>query len=204
MGENLPKAVRTRRDLRWITAGLLAICLGGLGAALLYANLSSAAPVIVVKHTVFRDQVITADDLGITSLAAPPGVETVPVSQLGDIVGKAALTDLVEGGLLSPRSFGDPVVAAGAVRVGLLLEPGRLPNSALLTGTAVKLVPVGRDGGAAPGGDSIPAILASLPQVQTDGSTLVDVTVAEASGERVAQLAAAGQLALVRLPTARR
>jgi hypothetical protein len=200
MAQNLPKVVRTRRDLRWIAAGVLAMCLGGLGAALLYANVSSAAPVLAIKHTVFRDQVITADDLGITSLATPPGVETVPVSQLGDIVGKVALTDLVEGGLLSPRSFGDPVVAAGAVRVGLLLEPGRLPNSALPPGTSVQLVPVARDGGEAPAGASITATIASAPQVQTDGASLLDITVEQASGERVAKLAAAGQLALIRLP----
>jgi hypothetical protein len=204
MGEDPRKSVRTRRDLRWIAAGVLAMCLGGLGAALLYANLSSAASVIVIKHTVYRDQVITADDLGITSLAPPPGVETVPVSQLGEVIGKTALTDLVEGGLLSPRSFGEPVVAIGAVRVGLRLEPGRLPNSTLTAGTGIQLVPVGRDGGDPPSGQSVAATVASVPLAQADGSTLIDVTVSQAAGERVAQLAAAGELAVIRLPTASR
>ena len=29
--------VRTRRNLRWMAVGVLAVCLGGLGAALLYS-----------------------------------------------------------------------------------------------------------------------------------------------------------------------
>ncbi len=204
MGDTTRTAIRTRRNLRWIAAGVLAICLGGLGAALLYANLSSAAPVITIKHTVYRDEVITADDLAITSLASPPGLETVPSERLGDIVGRTALTDLCEGGLLSPRSFGDPAVAAGAVQVGLRLEAGRLPSSALPPGTGVQLVPVARDGAAAPTGGSVPATVASMPRTQADGSALLDVTVSADVGERVARLAAADQLAVIRLPQAPR
>jgi len=204
MGDTTRAAMRPRRNVRWIAAGVMAICLGGLGAALLYANLSGAASVIMIKHTVYRDQVISADDLAITSLAAPPGVETVPSERLGDIVGKTALTDLGAGGLLSPQAYGDPVVADGVVRVGLRLEPGRLPNSPLLPGTRIQLVPVAREGTAAPTGASVAAVTASLPQQQTDGSTLIDVTVATDAGERVAQLAAAGQLSIIRLPQAPR
>ncbi len=204
MGDYARAAVRPRRNLRWIAAGALAISLGGLGAALLYANLSSSVSVIAVKHTVYRDQVILADDLIITSLAPPPGVETVPAAQLGGIVGKTALTDLPAGGLVGPRSVGEPVVAVGTVRVGLRLEPGRLPSTELPPGAGVLLVPVGREGGIAPEGASVSATVASLPFVQTDGSTLIDVTVPQGVGERVAQLSAAGQLALVRLAQAPR
>jgi hypothetical protein len=182
----------------------MAICLGGLGAALLYANLSGAASVIVIKHTVYRDQVISADDLAITALAAPPGVETVPGDRLGDIVGKTALTDLGAGGLLSPKAYGDPVMVAGVVRVGLRLEPGRLPNTPLLPGTSIQLVPVAREGTAVPAGPSVAAVTASMPLPQSDGSTLIDVTVGADAGVRVAQLAAAGQLSIIRLAPASR
>ncbi len=64
MGDSTRPAIRARRNVGWIAAGVLAICLGGLGAALLYANLSSAASVITIKHSVYRDQVISADDFG--------------------------------------------------------------------------------------------------------------------------------------------
>lgn len=204
MGDTTRAAIRPRRNVRWIAAGVMAICLGGLGAALLYANLSGAASVVVIKHTVYRDQVISADDLAITALAAPPGVETVSGDRLGDIVGKTALTDLGAGGLLSPQAYGDPVMAEGVVRVGLRLEPGRLPNSALPPGTSIQLIPVSREGTAAPAGGSVAGVTASAPALQTDGSTLIDVTVAAAAGERVAQLAAAGQLSIIRLAPASR
>lgn len=201
MGDITRSAIRPRRNVRLIAVGVLAVCLGGLGAALLYANVSSAVPVIAIKHTVYRDHVITADDLRVTTLAPPPDVETVAGAQLGDIVGKTALTDLPAGGLLNAASVGEPVVADGAVRVGLRLEPGRLPTAALPPGTSVLLIPVGKDGGDAPGGSSIAAAVASTAQLQTDGAALLDVSVEQSSAERVAQLAAVGRLALVRLPT---
>lgn len=204
MAEPQGPTVRSRRNVRWMAAGILAICLGGLGAALLYANTSSAAPVIMIKRTVLRDQIITADDLAITSLSAPIGIEIVPADKLGKVVGRTATADLVRGGLLTPHSFGDSAVPAGAVRLGLRLEAGRLPSTTLASGTGVLLVPVARDGGTVPAGASVAAVLACVPVIQADGAVLVDVTVPQASGERVAQLAAADQLALIRLPQAQR
>lgn len=200
MAEKVRPVVRTRRNVRWLAAGVLSVCLGGLGAALLYANASSATPVITIKRTVYRDQVITADDLGISSLAAPIGVEAVPAERLKQIVGRTATIDLARGGLLSPDSYGDPVVPAGAVRLGLRLEPGRLPNTNLLPGTSVLLVPVAREDGSFPGGASVAATTASVPQLQPDGSSLFDVNVAHNAGERLARLASSGQLAVIRLP----
>lgn len=199
MTSSMGAAVRSRLDLRWIAAGVLAICLGGLGAALLYANVSGAAPVIVIKQTVLRDEIINADDLAVTSANAPLGVQTVSAEELGDIVGKTAITDLAAGSLLSPQSVGDPVVAAGTVRLGLRLEAGRLPSGDLPPGTSIRLVPVAGDSGNQPSGNGMDALVASVPQRLDDGSTLIDVTVTESLGDRVARLAAANQLALIRL-----
>lgn len=204
MAESIRPAVRSRRNTRWIAAGILAVCLGGIGAALLYANVSSAASVITIKRDVFRDQVITADDLGISSLSAPIGLETVPAADISTVVGRTANADLIAGGLLHPRSFGDPAVPDGAVRLGLRLAPGRLPNSTLLPGAAVLLAPVASGSGGAPGGAVVDAIVASVPELQSDGTTLLDVTVARAAGERVVQLAAGDQLAMIRLPQGKR
>ena len=192
--------VRSRRNLRWIAAGALAVCLSGLGAALLYASATNAVSAVAINRTVYRGQVITSDDVKITSVAAPLGVEVVPAGDLENIVGKTALTDLTEGGLLNPRSVGDPVMADGTVRLGLRLDAGRLPTQTLPPGTGVRLVPVAGDGGAAPTGSSVAATVASLPQLQADGATLLDVTVAARESERLARLAAAHQLVLIQLP----
>jgi hypothetical protein len=192
--------VRIRRNLRWMTVGVLAVCLGGLGAALLYGNLSNAHTVLVVKRTVYRDQVITSADLGATSAVPALGVETLTSDQLDTVVGRTALSDLVEGSLLSPRSFGEPVVEAGSVRIGLRLAAGRLPSAAMPPGTEVLLVPVGRDGAEPPVGASVTARIATAAAVLPDGASIVDVSVPAAEGERVVRLAANEQLALVRLP----
>lgn len=204
MAEPTLRSVRSRLDLRWLVAGVLAVCVGGLGAALLYANASSATSVIAIKRTVYRDQIITAEDLGVISLAVPIGLDSVSADRLAEIVGKTAIIDLPAGGILTPAEFGEPVVPEGKVRLGLRLDAGRLPTSAVEPGAAVLLVPVGRDGGVPPSGGSVPATIATTPRQQTDGSSVVDLTLAAADGVRVAQLAAAGQLAVLRVPGAKR
>lgn len=204
MAEPTLRSVRSRLDLRWLVAGVLAVCIGGLGAALLYVNASSATPVITIKRTVYRDQIITADDLGVISLAVPIGLDAVAADRLAEIVGKAAIIDLPAGGILTPAEFGEPVVPEGSVRLGLRLDAGRLPTSAMEPGASLLLVPVGRDGGEPPSGGSVPATIATIPRQQTDGASVLDVTVAAAEGSRVAQLAAAGQLAVLRVPGTKR
>ncbi|MCA0296579.1 MAG: SAF domain-containing protein [Actinobacteria bacterium] len=196
--------LRARRNLRWMAVGVLAICLSGLGAALLYGNLSNAQTVITVKRTVYRDQVITAADLGVTSAVPASGVEVVPADRIDEVVGQAALYDLAEGSLLSPRAYGAPVVEVGSVRLGLRLAAGRLPSAPMPPGTEVLLVPVGRDGGEPPAGASIAGRIATSASVLPDGASIVDVSVASAEAERVARLAAADQLVVVRLPGGRR
>ncbi len=191
--------VRARRNLRWVAAGVLAVCLGGLGAALLYGNLSNAQTVITVKRTVYRDQVITAADLGVTSAVPAAGVETVPSRRIDDAVGRTALYDLAEGSLLSPRAYGEAAVEVGSARLGLRLAAGRIPSAPMPPGTRVLLVPVGRDGGDPPEGASVTGRIATVASTLPDGASIVDVTIAGQEVERVARLAANDQLVLVRL-----
>lgn len=190
--------VRARHNLRWLAAGVLAVCLGGLGAALLYTNLSDAHSVITIKRTVYRDQVITEADLGVTSAMPAAGVEWVPAEQMDEVLGRTARYDLTEGTLLSPRAYGAPIVEVGSVRIGLRLAAGRMPSAHMPPGTQVLLVPVGRDGGVPPAGPSVVGQVTSEASVLPDGASLVDVGVAAAEAERVARLAAADQLVLVR------
>lgn len=190
--------VRPRRDVRLIAIGVLAVCLSGLGAMWLYSSVTDASPVVTVLRSVPRDQVITAADVGLVSVPAVPGLETVPAERLAEVVGQSAHTDLVAGSLLSPRSYGPPVVRAGMAQLGLRLSPGRVPSTALPPGTPVLLVAVARDGGTPPDAPSVQAVIASAGIEQPDGSTLLDVDVPQEQAERVARLAAADQLVVVR------
>jgi hypothetical protein len=189
---------RPRRDLRLIAIGVLAVCLSGLGAVWLYSSVTDAASVVTVLRSVHRDQVITEADLGLVSMPTVPGLETVPAARLAEVIGQSAQTDLVAGSLLSPRSFGPPVVRAGMAQLGLRLTPGRVPATALPPGTAVLLVAVAKDGGEPPDAPSVPATVAAVGAVQPDGSTLLDVDVPQDHAEQVARLAANDQLVVVR------
>lgn len=193
-------APRPRRNLRWIAAGVLAVSLGALGAALLYADISNSVSVVSVTRTVYRDQLITEADLGITSAVPAAGLELVPSEQLTAIIGRTAQLDLTQGTLLSPRSFGDPATEPGHVRLGLRLAAGRIPAAPLPPGARVLLVPVGRDGADPPSGASVVGRVATAASTLPDGAALVDVSIAEAEAERVARLAAADQVVLVQLP----
>lgn len=189
---------RPRRDLRLLAVGVLAVCLSGLGAVWLYSSATDATTVVTVLRTVHRDQVITEADVGLISVPSVPGLETVPAQRLAEVVGQSAHTDLVAGSLLSPRSFGPPVVSAGMAQLGLRLSPGRVPSTLLPPGTPVLLVAVSRDGGEPPDAPSVLATVSSLGAEQPDGSTLLDVEVPQEHAERVARLAAADQLVVVR------
>ena len=189
------RPVRPRRNLRWIAVGVLAVCLGGLGAALLYANLSGAQEVLLVKRTVLRDQVITVDDLAVTSVVPAPGVASVPAERLEAVVGSTAQYDLIEGGLLSPAQFGEPRVVPGMARVGLRLAPGRVPKSPIPSGSPVLLVALAAEGDKP--GASVSGQIASEPTELPDGGPVIDVMVPAEVAERVARLAAGDQLVLV-------
>lgn len=196
--------MRSRRNLRLVAIGVLAICVGGLGAAWLYSSVAGANSVISVTRTVYRDQLITEADLGLVWLPSAPGLETVPGAQLEQVVGQTAHTDLVAGSVLSPRSFGAPAVEAGMSRLGLRLAPGRMPSSDLPPGTPVLLVAVSRESTQPPPGASVPAKVASGATALPDGATLIDVSVPQEQAEWVARLAASDQLVVVRQPGSQR
>lgn len=201
MGERTPTApVRRRRDLRWIAVGVLTICLGGLGAALLYQEFSHTEQVLALARTVHRNQVITESDLVITSAVPAAGVSMVDATDLVEVIGRTALLDLPAGTLLHPTGFGQPPVRSGEVRMGLKLAPGRMPSLGLEPGADLWLVELGREGAGLPSGASVVAELLTEPVELADGTWLMDVSVARGDAERVARLAAAELLSAIGLP----
>lgn len=193
-----PAPLPARRNLRWILAGVIAICLGGLGAAVLYMSIADAHSVVRVNRTIYRGEAVQAADLGAVSLGSAVGIDTVPAERAGDLVGKTALVDLPQGSLLVPGSVGEPELRPQEARVGLRLAAGRLPVSALPPGTPVLLVPLAKDAQSQPEGASVQATVATAPTVQVDGASILDVSVPAAEAERLARLAASDLLVLVR------
>lgn len=191
-------AVRSRRNLRWILIGLLAICLGGLGSALLYTSVSDAASVLKVNRPIYRGEVIGVTDLGPVSLGSHLGVDTVPAERASELIGKTALVDLPSGSLVVPSAIGEPEVQIGQSRLGLKLNPGQVPISALPAGTPVVLVPIAAANTGKGAGPSYRATISVSPLALPDGSTSLEVSVGDADSEQVARLAAAGRLVVVK------
>lgn len=191
-------SIRPRRNLRWILIGVLAICLGGLGSAVLYSNVAGATSVLKANRTIHRGELIGPTDLGPVSLGSHLGVETVPAELAAELIGKTALLDLADGGLVSPASIGEPEVVRGFSRLGLKLAPGQVPVSPLPGGSPVVLVPITTGNDAKGSGGTYRATIAVAPVTLPDGSTSLEVMVADADSDQVARLAAAGRLVVVK------
>ena len=209
---SLPKPIapRARRQPRWIAAGLLAICLGALGAVLLFTEAASSHSVVVVATDVARGEVIEQADLSTTTIGSTPGVNTVPADQLAALIGHRATVDLLAGTLLPAGAIGDPVPKAGFVQLGLRLAPGRIPLEALPPGTPVQLVAVA-DPATAVGGTTgdvdqtslktYDAAVVRSAELSNDGQFyLLDVQVPSQVASAIARLAAADRIVLIRQP----
>lgn len=192
--------MRLRRSPLWLMVGVLAVCLGGLGSAFLIQSVAAEQPVLRVNRTLYRGEAIAAGDLSVVSVGRGLDVRSVPGERLNDVVGQVVLTDVPSGSLLVEDSFGPSGLSAGLARVGLRLAPGRFPAADALPGTAVLVValPVSATlADAEPLPASVPATLVGAPVSQPDGSYTLDLTVAAASAEAVARLAAADRVSLV-------
>ncbi|WP_460744419.1 SAF domain-containing protein [Mariniluteicoccus endophyticus] len=213
-------AVRPRRQPRWIATGMLAICLGGLGASMLYVEATGAHDVLQVTRPIPRGDLIRPGDLRPVSVGSLPGSATVPADQLGQLEGRRALIDLAGGAILPADAIGQPPVDRGQTQIGLRLAPGRLPVGDLPPGSAVHLIAVedprlvqagqttqsgGQNGG--PSGQStnparpasLGAVVVSAPRPGPDGvAMLLDVKVPADRARHVAELAAAERIVLVK------
>lgn len=191
-----PQAVtlRARRSPKLVAAGLLTVALGAIGAAALYTANNEEISVISLAKLVPRGQVVTADDLAVVQVPERFAVDTHPAEELDAFVGRTALVDLPEGTFPVAAHVGEDPLPDGQALVGLRLAHGQLPVSAMPTGTAVELVDLSEE----PGDGVLAGVVAVAPEMLDDGASYtLDVRVDAASAQRVARLAALGELALV-------
>jgi len=158
---------------------VLAACLGGLGAAYGFAQISHGTPVLVVARTVLQGAVIQTSDLAVVEVTAP-NAPVVLASQRDAVAGTRALTTLPAGALLAPHSFGQPRLGDGLAQVQLRLGPTQVPSGPLPGGQTLILIGL-------PGADDtdglaqlIGARVVYPPVDQIDGTVVIDVAVAAA------------------------
>ncbi len=198
--------LRIRRSPAWLAAGIVAICLGGLGSAWVFSSLTASQPVLQVTRTLYRGELIQPSDLAVIPVGAALDVPTVSEGRLADVVGRSVVSDVPKGSLLVDGSWGEPGVPAGRSRVGVRLSSGRYPASDVRPGTSVLVValpPPAAAVGAGTGADELPdsvrATLVSAPAAQADGSAAFDLDVPAEDAETVARLAASDRVVLVQV-----
>lgn len=205
LGKPVPlPALKGRRNPKWIALGIVALCLGALGAYFLYTDLSKAQTVVAVSTTIYRGSLVEAADLTVVTVGSTPGVQTVPGEQLESLVGQRATVDVMGGSLLPVDAIAPTLVpATDRALVGLSLPVGRAPQGYLQPGSAVRLVALSPEGSDPAYVDKYSNLAIQARVVDSapgaDGlSLLVNVDVAADQAATVGTLAAGARLVVIR------
>jgi hypothetical protein len=198
-----PPRMPGRRNPKWIALGIVALCLGGLLSYMIYARVASEIAVVAAVHTVYRGEAIEQGDLTTITLRGGSLPQTVPGTRLGDLVGKRAAFDLIEGSVVPSTAVVEQAIPAeGRAIVGVKLALGRAPSSLLLPSSLVRLIalPTAADSSTSDklaGSIFIGRVIDQSPGA--DGtSVLINVDVEAGAAPTVAMLAAQDRIAIVR------
>jgi hypothetical protein len=187
----------------------LAVAMAGAGvivSAALYQRADHQVPVVMVTADVPAGALVTARDVGTTSVTAAPAVRVVPAAQIGQVAGHVAAVALRAGTLLAPADLTTAQPPApGQQLVPVAVKPSVLPASGLFPGDRVLIVATPGDQGepgsgaaAASLASPVPAVVAAVNTVtDSAGFDVVDLLVRSAEGAAVAEQASTGQFALI-------
>jgi Flp pilus assembly protein CpaB len=138
----VPRAhARLRRlDLR-VAIGLVLMLVAVLGGASLIRSAQERTPVLLVAGTVQPGEVIEDSDLRVAEVSVPAGVDYVPASMRGEIVGRVASEPLWEGKVVSSASVSEaPPLPPGAVAISLLLPAESALGGNIRAGDRVAII----------------------------------------------------------------
>ncbi|MEH0971549.1 SAF domain-containing protein [Micromonospora sp. CPCC 205546] len=189
---------RWRPALVWLAVALVAA--GGLIAAAVLRTVGTTAEYLAVSATVEVGSVLDRSDLSTVRITVDPALKPIKASAADQVIGRFAAVALVPGTLLTQAQLTDTAVPGqGQQLVGLSLPQERLPAERVKPGAEVLLVVTTDDGPvsnqqqtAAP--MSIKATVVDVRAGTKEGTTLLNVAVAERDGPLVASRAAAGRI----------
>ena len=194
-----PPVTGRRRRTPELVVGILLVAGWILGTVLLVTAGRDRAPVLALGGDVARGEVITAADLSTAYLGSDASVAHLDEGEADRVVGRAALTDLAAGTVVTPEQFAAPVevLESGDGMVGLSLDAGQLPSLRLAPGDRVSVV-----AGAAPATETEPGQILEAGEVvsveeitdQVSASERrwwVAIRASEAEAGRLAQVVAA-------------
>jgi hypothetical protein len=154
-----PPARGRRRRTPELVVGILLVVGWILGTVLLVTSGRDRIPVLALATDVARGQVITDADLSTVYVGSDASITHLAEGEADRVVGRAALTDLAAGTVVTREQFARPVevLEPGAATVGLSLEAGQLPSLRLAPGDRVSVVTGGNVTGEAEAGEVVEA-----------------------------------------------
>ncbi len=191
---------KLRRRPALIAAAIGAVCIGALLAGWAWTATTNTQEVLVARQSIERGAVIEADDLARVRLSADPALKPVSASQLEEVVGQRASTDIPEGGMLTLGSFTSEVVPGeGQSVVGVALTPAQAPGLDLQYGDRVRVVVTPAQGAELPAGTPLTndATVVGVHVSDETGQTVVDLLVPKADAAVLATRIATGNVAVV-------
>lgn len=190
---------RWRPALVWLAVALVAA--GGLIAAAVLRKVGTTAEYLAVSSTVEVGSTIDQSDLSTVRITVDPALKPIRASAADEVIGKFAAVGLVPGTLLTRAQFTDTAVPGqGEQLVGLSLAQDRMPAERVKPGARVLLVVISDDGPASNQQQttaapiSIKAVVADVRPGAKEGTTLLNVAVADRDGPLVASRAADGRI----------
>jgi hypothetical protein len=187
----------------------LAIAMAGAGvliSAAVYQRADHQVVVVMVTAPVPAGAVITAADLGTTSVTVGSGIEVIPATQLRQVSGEIAAVALRPSTLLAPADLTTAQPPGpGQVLVPAAVKPSLLPASGLSPGDQVLILATPGDQGAASSQSGTAALAAPVAAVveavndvpDQNGVDVVDLLVSSADGPAVAAQVSTGQFAFI-------
>jgi hypothetical protein len=189
-----PEPAVRRVRVPQLALGVLLAGLAALAFVLFNAATVQRTPVLALAADVQRGQVLAVEDLRVVHVGTDDLLALTPADRSDLLVGRAAVTDLAAGTLVTTDQ-----VAAGATLtpgdgvVGLALAPGQYPTPRLAIGDLVSVVEVSAE--------LVVLVEAAevvgIEPVGTQGQRFISLQTGEQDASVVAQAAATGEVRLV-------
>ncbi len=205
-GTLVPRAAaRVRRvDLR-VVIGVLLMLLAVGGSASVIGKAQARIPILVAARSVEPGQAISGSDLRVAELAVSEGVEYIPASSRGQMVGQIAAEPLWPGKVLGPRAFAKSFpLPGGFVGMSVALKPDRAVAGALRSGDRVAVIasvsPDRPDGKTTILFTDVPVLSVREAQTSEGSGVIVVLRLRLEEARALAQARSAGSVDLVLLP----
>lgn len=192
-----PTPVTRRVRIPQLAIGLLLTAGTALGFVLWNAASIQRTPVLALADDVTRGHVLELEDLRVVHVGTDDLVALTPADQSSTLIGRAAITDLPAGALVTADQFAvASTLTPGAGVVGLALGPGQYPTPQLRIGDLVNVVVTSAD--EVDGRLLVEAAeVVWIEPVGTQGQRFISLLTGEALAGEVASTAARGEVRLV-------